>query len=90
MNDYIITKHINALLDATLIRKRSNKNGLELDVKQRNQLRYVISAGLMSSQSLVDKVIDQMKSDIESNDWTSIEGLLILIEPDLLKGFLSD
>ena len=39
---------------------------------------------------LVDRVIDQMKSDIESNDWTSIEGLLNHIEPELLRGFLSD
>ena len=41
-------------------------------------------------QGLVDRVIDQMKSDIESNYWTSIEGLLNAIEPELLRGFLSD
>jgi hypothetical protein len=53
-------------------------------------LRYAIEAESLGKQELVDKVIDQMKSDIDSNDWTSIEGLLILIEPELLKGFLSD
>ena len=41
-------------------------------------------------QGLVDKVIDQIKSDIDSNYWTSIEGLLTRIEPELLRGFLSD
>jgi hypothetical protein len=78
-----IQKIINLLFAAT-------KNGLQLDVRQSHQLRYVLSAGSIAKQELVDKVIDQMKSDILVNDWTSIEGLLILIEPELLKGFLSD
>ena len=39
---------------------------------------------------LVDRVIDQMKSDIDANDWTSIEALITHIEPEFLRGFLSD
>mgnify|MGYP003115062074 CR=1 FL=1 len=40
---------------------------------------------MSDKQELVDRVIDQIKSDIDSNDWTSIEGLLSRIE---LGGFL--
>ncbi len=45
---------------------------------------------MSDKQGLIDKVIDQIKSDVDSNYWTSIEGLLSHIEPELLRGFLSD
>jgi len=45
---------------------------------------------MMNEQELVDKVIDQIKSDIDAGNWTSIEGLLSRIEPELLRGFLSE
>jgi len=39
-------------------------------------------------QELVDKVIDQIKSDLEIYDLTAIDGLLMLVDPKLLKDYL--
>lgn len=44
----------------------------------------------MKDQGLLDAVIEQMKLDIQSKDWTAIEELLNRTPEDALVGFLSD
>ena len=41
-------------------------------------------------EGLVDAVIEQMKLDIQSEDWTAIEELLKRTPDDVLVAFLSD
>ena len=41
-------------------------------------------------EALVDKVIDQIKSDIEMYDLTSIDEMLMLVDPKVLKGYLAE
>jgi hypothetical protein len=41
-------------------------------------------------ESLIDSVIEQMKLDIASDDWTAIAELLNHVDEDVLVGFLSD
>jgi len=41
-------------------------------------------------QGLIDSVIEQMKIDIASEDWTAIEDLLKRVPEQYLVGFLSD
>lgn len=41
-------------------------------------------------QALIDAVIEQMKIDIEAQDWTAIEELLKRTAEDALVAFLSD
>ena len=45
---------------------------------------------MMDKQKLVDEVIEEMKRDIASNDWTAIDALLWNVDPALLKGFLPE
>ena len=40
--------------------------------------------------NLIDIVIEQMKLDIATGDWTAIEELLKSVPEDKLHGFLSD
>jgi len=44
----------------------------------------------MKDEALIDAVIEQMKLDIESQDWTSIAELLTRTPEDVLVAFLSD
>jgi len=39
-------------------------------------------------QLLVDEVIEQMKLEIDMNDWTAIEGLLSNVSNELLEEYL--
>lgn len=41
-------------------------------------------------EALVDKVIDQIKSDIEMYDLTAIDEMLMLVDPKVLKGYLAE
>lgn len=44
----------------------------------------------MKDEALIDAVIEQMKLDIESQDWTSIAELLARTPQDVLVAFLSN
>jgi hypothetical protein len=44
----------------------------------------------MKDQALIDAVIEQMKLDIQSEDWTAIEELLTHVPEQFLQGFLSE
>ena len=41
-------------------------------------------------EKLIDDVIEQMKTDIASDDWTAIAELLARTPADVLVAFLSD
>jgi hypothetical protein len=40
------------------------------------------------NQELIDAVIEEMKLQIAENDWTVIEGLLQVVDSELLRDFL--
>jgi hypothetical protein len=42
----------------------------------------------MSREQLVAEAIEQMKLQIAENDWTVIEGLLQVVDSELLRDFL--
>jgi hypothetical protein len=44
----------------------------------------------MRNEELIDAVIEQMKLDIASDDWTAIAELLNRTDEDVLVAFLSD
>jgi hypothetical protein len=44
----------------------------------------------MKDEALIDAVIEQMKLDIEAQDWTAIAELLTRTPEDALVAFLSD
>jgi hypothetical protein len=44
----------------------------------------------MNTDYLIENVIEQMKIDIQNDDWTAIAELLAHTPTDVLLGFLSD
>ena len=44
----------------------------------------------MITETLINKVIDQMKIDIANEDWTAIAELLVRVDEQILRGFLSE
>ena len=42
------------------------------------------------NQELIEKVIEEMKLQIADNDWSVIEGLLQIVDSELLRGFLRE
>ncbi len=44
----------------------------------------------MIDETLIEVVIEQMKTDIASDDWTAIAELLARVDEDVLVAFLSD
>ena len=44
----------------------------------------------MNKQELVDKVIEQIKNDIEMQDYTAIDEMLSLVDETILTNFLSE
>jgi hypothetical protein len=44
----------------------------------------------MLKQDVIDKVIEEMKDQIEYGDWTAIDELLHYVPMDALVGFLAE
>ena len=59
-----------------------------LGLETREELSKQVKQREAEKQQLVDEVIEEMKRDVEMNDWTAIEGLLSNVSNELLKGFL--
>ena len=61
-----------------------------LGLETREELSKQVKQIEAEKQQLVDEVIEEMKRDVEMNDWTVIEGLLSNVSNELLKGFLPE